>query len=287
VALQTFTAGQVLTAAQVNALQTNDFNQTVDTKVANYTLVAGDAGKRIVGNGTSITFTVNNTVFNAGDTIKLHNINSTALTVAAGAGVTINAAAGLTMVQYQEATLFATSASSFILFESTAATTTQGLTLINTTSFSAVASQSINDVFSSTYTNYRIYINAKSSVGETDGRLRLRVSGADASGVNYVYANSSLGANGTSYNQTSGGNSFIVLGRIGANGDGQIVTDISKPNEATRTTTASYIACDGTTTFFNGISAGVYALTTVFTGFTFIAESGTMTGSVSVYGYNK
>jgi hypothetical protein len=167
------------------------------------------------------------------------------------------------------------------------AATSQGMTLINTTSFSAVASQSINDVFSSTYTNYRIYINAKSSVGETDGRLRLRVSGADASGVNYVYANSSLGANGTSYNQTSGGNSFIVLGRIGANGDGQIVTDISKPNEATRTTTASYIACDGTTTFFNGISAGLYALTTVFTGFTFIAESGTMTGSVSVYGYNK
>jgi hypothetical protein len=36
------------------------------------------------------------------------------------------------------------------------APSTSGLTLINTTSFSGVASQSVNDVFSATYDNYRI-----------------------------------------------------------------------------------------------------------------------------------
>ena len=34
------------------------------------------------------------------------------------------------------------------------------LTLLNTTTFSAVASQSINDVFSATYDNYKIVLNA-------------------------------------------------------------------------------------------------------------------------------
>ena len=34
-----------------------------------------------------------------------------------------------------------------------------GMVLLNTTSFSGVASQSVNDVFSATYTNYRIFIN--------------------------------------------------------------------------------------------------------------------------------
>jgi hypothetical protein len=45
-ALTTFTAGQVLTAAQLNAVQANDYNQTVSTKTASYTLVAADKGTR-------------------------------------------------------------------------------------------------------------------------------------------------------------------------------------------------------------------------------------------------
>ena len=39
-AIQTFVANTVLTAAQQNALQANDYNQTVSAKVASYTLVA-------------------------------------------------------------------------------------------------------------------------------------------------------------------------------------------------------------------------------------------------------
>ncbi len=39
-----------------------------------------------------------------------------------------------------------------------AAASTQGLTLINTTSFSGVATQSINDCFSTTYDNYKIFL---------------------------------------------------------------------------------------------------------------------------------
>ena len=71
-ALQTFTAGQVLTAAQVTALQSNDFNQTVSTKTADYVLVAADKGTRVEMNAAgATTITVNTDLFNAGDTIVL------------------------------------------------------------------------------------------------------------------------------------------------------------------------------------------------------------------------
>ena len=91
-------------------------NFTVDTKTTDYTFVVGDRHKRIVANKSSaITFTVPNSVFSAGDTLFLHNINSGTLTVSAGVGVTLKALS-TDLLQWQGATLYATSASSFILF---------------------------------------------------------------------------------------------------------------------------------------------------------------------------
>ncbi len=121
-AKQTFTAGQTLTAQQMNDLQTNDFNLSVSTQTANYTLQAADKGTREVMNmGSAGTVTVPNSTFNAGDMVWLHNIGAGQITVAAGTGVTLNALS-TTLVQWQGATLYATSASSFILFPTGGAT---------------------------------------------------------------------------------------------------------------------------------------------------------------------
>ena len=50
-----------MTAAQMDSLQANDYNWTVSTKTASYTLVAADKGTRIVMNSASATtITVNN-----------------------------------------------------------------------------------------------------------------------------------------------------------------------------------------------------------------------------------
>ncbi|CAB4194346.1 hypothetical protein UFOVP1260_28, partial [uncultured Caudovirales phage] len=63
-AKQTFTIGQVFTAAEATALQTNDYNQTVNGKTASYTLVATDVGTRISMNSASATtITVNTSLF--------------------------------------------------------------------------------------------------------------------------------------------------------------------------------------------------------------------------------
>lgn len=152
---------------------------------------------------------------------------------------------------------------------------------------SGVASQSINDVFSATYENYRIVLTAiVASGGEQNLSFRVRVSGTDLTTSTYLYSEQSLGANGTSYNNTSTGATSIVLGRIGSNGYSSVFCDIAQPFLANRTTTNSASAADGTTTFFKGNGAGLVGNTTSYTGFTFFPSGSTLTGKVSVYGYN-
>ncbi len=63
-AIQDFTAGQILTAAQMDNLQANDYNQTVSTKTVSYTLAATDKGTRVVMNAAgATTITVNTSLF--------------------------------------------------------------------------------------------------------------------------------------------------------------------------------------------------------------------------------
>lgn len=118
-AKQTFTSGQVLTAQQMNDLQTNDFNMTVTTQTANYTLQAADKGTREVMNmGSAGTVTVPNSTFNAGDAVWLHSIGSGTITIAAGTGLTLNSSAGTapTLAQWEGGVVYFTSASAAIFF---------------------------------------------------------------------------------------------------------------------------------------------------------------------------
>jgi hypothetical protein len=66
------------------------------------------------------------------------------------------------------------------------AATSQGMTLINTTSFSAVASQSFNNVFSSTYDSYKVVTTITFS-NQTNLNLRYRTSGSDNSTSKFLY----------------------------------------------------------------------------------------------------
>jgi len=109
-AIQSFSVGQVLTSAQMSALQLNDYNQTVSTKTANYVLVATDAGTKIVMNSASATtITVNTSLFAAGDTLTILNIGAGVCTITAGTA-TVSSATSLLLVQYGGGTLYFTSA---------------------------------------------------------------------------------------------------------------------------------------------------------------------------------
>ena len=135
-AKQTFTTGQVLTAAQMNSLQSNDFNQTVSVKTASYTLVAADKGTRIEFNTSgSVTCTVNTGLFDAGDTVIIQNRGTGDVTVTAGTA-TVNTAGSLVISQYQNAILYFISTGASILFagnagDLTAVTSGTGISISN------------------------------------------------------------------------------------------------------------------------------------------------------------
>lgn len=113
-AKQTFTTGQVLTAAQMTTLQANDYNQTVSAKTASYVLVAADAGTRItMSNAGATTITVNTGLFTAGDTLIITNIGAGACTITAGTA-TVSTAGSLILNQYDSGTLYFSSASAAI-----------------------------------------------------------------------------------------------------------------------------------------------------------------------------
>ena len=117
-AKQTFTTGSVLTATQMNDLQTNDFNWTVNQKTTSYVLVASDKGTRIeMNSGSATTVTVNTGLFAAGDTLFIQNIGTGVCTVTAGTA-TVNraAAASLALAQWQGGYLYFISASSAVFF---------------------------------------------------------------------------------------------------------------------------------------------------------------------------
>jgi hypothetical protein len=119
-AKQTFTAGQVLTAAQCNTLNNNaGYNLDTQTQTGTtYTLVAGDVGEYVtLNNASAITLTVPASVFSAGDTVNLVQLGAGQVTVAAGAGMTVNSQGSKMKItgQYGVATLLFTSASVAVL----------------------------------------------------------------------------------------------------------------------------------------------------------------------------
>ena len=76
-----FGSGNVLTAAQLNAVTT----LPVSTKTADYTLTIADLGTRVVMNSSSATtITVNTSIFGASDKVEILNIGSGVCTVTAG-----------------------------------------------------------------------------------------------------------------------------------------------------------------------------------------------------------
>lgn len=160
-----------------------------------------------------------------------------------------------------------------------------GLVLLNTTSFSAVASQSINDVFSATYETYQIFVNVSAGTDNAGLGLRMRVSGTDNSSSNYENGTYFIGA----YNSVVAGSSNSNLNNI----FGTIV-DISSTAGASFTATVynpfetAYTKSTWQGTGYDTIlGGGVMTVTTSYTGFTVRTSSGTITGTVSVYGVNK
>jgi hypothetical protein len=155
-----------------------------------------------------------------------------------------------------------------------------GLIHIETQSVSAVASVSFNDVFSSTYDNYKILINWTQS-GSTIATLRLRASGSDLTTA--TYDRTTLGLNATYNAFLNTGLTGWPLSYFNAAVLHSYSVDIFSPflAEQKRFISLGYLGNAQTNSFGQNTTA------TSFTGFTVSVGAGNATGSISVYGYRK
>lgn len=104
--IQTFAAGQTLTATQMNTLQASDFNFTRNVQTgASYTLVETDRGKLLeFSNAGSINLTIPTNAavaFEIGDRVDVLLTATGSLAIAGASGVTVVAEGGLTTISSQ------------------------------------------------------------------------------------------------------------------------------------------------------------------------------------------
>jgi len=235
-AIQSFTIGQTLTAAQMTALQANDYNQTVSTKTVSYTLVAADIGTRVVMNSASATtITVNTSLFSAGDTLVLQNIGAGVCTVTAGTA-TVSTAGSLAIPQNGSGILYFTSAGVSIFYPSAGAQVASGLVLVKTQTIgTAVGFETVTGAFSSTYDNYKIIISggAASTAGQFGLKFGSTATGYYA-GITQVTYSSATGASFSDNNAAS----FAGIGYGNTNGLVASI-EVTSPNLAKNTFVAS------------------------------------------------
>ena len=157
------------------------------------------------------------------------------------------------------------------------------LVYVGGASFSGSSSQSLNNVFTSTYANYMAIVNIEKSALTTN-QIRLRVSGADNSTSNY-YSISSFTpisvAGGSTDVKQSAVSSFVTsdVGNL------YQVFHFFSPQAAVNTVWgAEQSAFKYSSDFYTTRVSGIFSATTSFDGFTFFPTTGTMTGDIRVYG---
>jgi hypothetical protein len=138
-------------------------------------------------------------------------------------------------------------------------------------------------VFSSTYDNYKVLVNLNSVSTTLNGQLRLRVSGTDdTSGFHYSSGISTIPTTTTISNWNYQGTTSFIPFRAG----GLSVSEINLFNPAkpiTTIVTYNSLTNFGDTQFNTG--GGQHAVNTAYDGFSLIASTGNMTGTIEVYGY--
>lgn len=295
-AKQTFTTGQVLTAAQMTDLQqTAMTGGAASTKTVSYVLVAADAGTRIAMNAAgATTITVNTSLFSAGDTVSIQNIGAGVCTITAGTA-TVNTSGSLALAQYQGGILYFTSASTAIFFQfAIPSAGSGGYTLLSTASPAAASSvtfSSISQSYKHLVMVWRNLYNDSNAAGQTWG-LRMN----NDSGTNYsFYSNGFSNANELTQSTTQIGSTNASAGFLSNMTASSTAVDSQGFGSATiwdyTATTNHQVEWKsfGTATGFQNSAAngvGSYKTSSAITRLDLIRLGGTqtLTGTILLYG---
>ena len=158
-----------------------------------------------------------------------------------------------------------------------------GMVLLNTTSFSGVASHSVSNFVSATYSNYKIVTRIAGSAGLVCN-FKFRENVTDKStnyyGASWFYRFDSTSGIGAARN--NGTEAVIGATKSGGNCVSEFLYTVTSSGADGFILGSSF---DDNST--GGWTFAYKCGATNITGFTLLASSGNITGEVSVYGFNK
>jgi hypothetical protein len=159
--------------------------------------------------------------------------------------------------------------------------TPYGLTQVANVSFSAVSSIAIDNIFTSSYTNYEILINL-TGTATANHTLNMRASGATNSTSNYSYGSYVViyGSNTVTGAQAVNITTWSEGSRANAGDASATQWKVYNPQLAAKTFVQANTT-DGSITRNVGM---IFNATTQFDGFILQPTSGTITGNIRVYG---
>ena len=205
-AKQTFTTGQVLTAAQMTSLQQTAMGGGAATaKTASYVLVAADAGATVAMNAAgATTITVNTGLFAAGDTVFIQNLGAGACTVTAGTA-TVATAGSLILPQNDAGILYFTATGTAIFYDYIQAGAVSPLT-------------TKGDVYTFSTSDARLGVGANNTVLTADSAQATGLKWATpSSGSMTLLSTTALSGSSTTISSISGSYTNLVISIEGAN----------------------------------------------------------------------
>jgi hypothetical protein len=160
-----------------------------------------------------------------------------------------------------------------------------GTTLVGSSSFTSVTNVALDNVFTSAYDNYDIYLSA-SATSASAIDLRLRAGGSNL--VTTTYDQTFIRCENTTItgNNSSSGTAWSPLTVRNASTPNFSKITISNPATSGRSKSIIFHTQDRSSLNLVDIGAGRNTTTTVFDGFGF-SGSASMTGTVYVYGLRK
>jgi len=162
-----------------------------------------------------------------------------------------------------------------------------GLVLIDNYSFSAVTTFSRDNVFSSTYKNYLFQMNMDSASVTGDTNINFRASSSDYTSATYDWSTIYNVSNGTTVAVTKASNDTKLNGLAYMESTGSALINsyiIANPNETKVTSVTGTANRFSGTDVVLGLFGGSTGVTNSFDGYTVTRISGTMTGSVKIFG---